>query len=282
MNAYQDRTFIIGSNHDMIIKYYDERGRAIDLSRYNFSYISFKNLVNNRTHIIRNIVSFLQASQGVLTIHIDSESFPSPTDRFFETNSNDSYGYGVPYHAYAICLENRDTGIKEVVFRGKATSVKAEYDGSPAWQSTEPPLDLHLTDLEQIIVRVNQNTADIVSTRNLIGSLRNEVTGLRSAFSDLQTRFNEALRQLEIASRLNVPTITKVERYENNNDEERLVTPTLATGEQALSITPLTDGTSRVEFMGTGSNGSSLTSFTMPAHSASVVYYFKQPHIIQV
>lgn len=282
MNAYQDRTFIIGSNHDMVIKYYDEKGKSIDLSKYETSYISFKNLVNNQTHIIRNIASLLQASQGILTIHIDSESFPNPSDKFFETNSNDSYGYGVPYHAFAICLENKSTGIKEVVFRGKATFVKAEYDGNSEWQATEPPLDIHLTELEQIVVRINKNTADISSTRNLIGTLSNQVKGLRSAFNELQDRFNDALQQINLMNRLNVQSVSKVERYENNNDEERLVTPTLMTGEQALSITPLDDGISRVEFMGTGSNGTSLTSFTIPAKKASVVLYFKQPHILQV
>ena len=307
MNAYQDRTFIVGSNHDMIIKYYDEKGKEVDLSKYDSSYISFKNLINDRTFIIRNIVSFMQADKGILTVHIDSESFPNPTDKFFETNSNDSYGFGVPYHAFDIVLENKASAIKEVVFRGKATFIKAEYDGNSKWQSTEPPLNQHLTDLEQIIVRVNKNTTDIVSTRNLIGSLKTDVDSLKATQGNLQGNFTEGLKQTQLAlqAELNQAikklkdefeanlvsaiknidlsniigsnTIQRISRYENSSDESKVVRLILDSEEQAVA----TVSNHKTYFLGYASTGEKYDSFEIPAKSSAIVMHFRQSTVIQ-
>lgn len=123
MNAYQNRTFIIGSNTEFKIKYFQDDKTPRDLSSYTDSYIVFTNLEDETKVKIENVVDTSNLSKGEVLVRISGISYPSDDSKFFANIVNDSYGYGSASHSYALWLKN-DVGA-ECILRGKAMFVKA-------------------------------------------------------------------------------------------------------------------------------------------------------------
>lgn len=125
MNAYIDRTFIIGSEDTFRLEYWSECDKRRDFSKFKSAKILFTNLINETTHTFENVLANgTDLTQGIVIVRYLASDFPAVDSKFFETNDVDSYGAGHSYHSYGLWLEVGNE--KECILRGKALFVKGK------------------------------------------------------------------------------------------------------------------------------------------------------------
>ena len=125
MNAYYEKTFVIGSAFGLDIAYFDRFNKPLVFDpKFRIVDLAFENIKSGAKLELKNIG---MVKQNHVVMFAEASAWDNAQEGFYKNDISDSFGYGGAWHAYAVWLRPPLGNDAMCVMRGKAKLVQAAW-----------------------------------------------------------------------------------------------------------------------------------------------------------